>query len=283
MKNVQVLMSTYNGEKYLKEQLESILNQKGVRINILVRDDGSKDNTISILKEYKEIKFFESNNIGCTQSFLELIKYAGDYDFYAFADQDDVWDEDKILIATQYLKSYKKPALYSSDTRLVDENLNFIKNEFINPTTTLGSAISKNYVTGCTTVFNSMLMNYLKKYSPKSAPFHDWWANLVCLAVGGFSIYDNKPHISYRQHGNNVVSGNNNLFIKWFKRLQKFNKPYHRELFVKELIENYSDHISSQNKYILNSMLNKKYIKEMRTKNFIDDILFRICIFCGKV
>lgn len=284
MKKVQVLMSTYNGEKYLREQIDSILAQKGVEIHLLVRDDGSKDNTVEILKKYKDIEIIQAKNVGATNSFLNLIELAGDYDFYAFADQDDVWDEDKIYVAISRLEIYDCPAIYSGNTRLVDKELNLIKCETLNPLTTLGSAIVKNYVTGCTTVFNHELMSRLKEYKPQYAPFHDWWVNLVCLSVGGVSIYDFKPHINYRQHDNNVVSGNESFLKKWKSRFHKFmKKPYHRDRMAVEIIEYYENEIGAENKRILHAMKDSKYINEMKTGNKTDDFLFRISMMLGKV
>ena len=282
MKKVQVLMSTYNGEKYLREQIDSILAQKGVEVHLLVRDDGSKDKTIKILREYNNIELLEANNVGATNSFFALITLAGDYDFYAFADQDDVWDEEKLIIAIQKLDEYVCPAIYSSNTRLVDGNLNFIRNETLKPITTLGSAIVKNYVTGCTAVFNAQLMRYLKQYTPKNAPFHDWWANLVCLSVGGVSVYDYEPHMNYRQHENNVVSGNDSVWKKWISRFKKFNKPYHRDLMAREIKDNYAELIKKEEEKVLASMINRKYTVEMSTGITIDNILFRICLALGR-
>ncbi|WP_283650555.1 glycosyltransferase [Dubosiella newyorkensis] len=284
MKEIQILMSTYNGEKYLKEQLDSIFKQKGVKVHLLVRDDGSKDETLKILKQYDEIEVVTGKNEGPTNSFLDLIELAGDYDYYAFSDQDDVWDDDKLLVAISMLAMHEGPAVYSSDTRIVDEDLQFIKKETKSPVVTLGSAIVKNYITGCTTVFNKELMVMLKKYKPNHAPFHDWWINLVCLSIGGKSIFDNKPHISYRQHGDNVVSGNATFIKKWSSRLKKFiQKPYGRDKMAQEIIEKYADNISGDNYRILNAMMNKKYTKEMRTGNVVDDLLFALCLIFRKV
>ena len=95
MKTVAVLMSTYNGENYIKEQIESIFNQKGVIVKLYVRDDGSKDRTLEILKDYN-VNLEKGTNIGYIKSFMWLIKNVPFADYYALADQDDVWDEDKL-------------------------------------------------------------------------------------------------------------------------------------------------------------------------------------------
>ena len=112
---IAVLMSSYNGEQYIKEQIDSILNQKGkFNIDIYVRDDGSFDNTIHILEDYQKkglIKFCGGENIGPAKSFLTLLALADGYDFYAFADQDDIWFENKIESAI--LKIEKIPQSYT--------------------------------------------------------------------------------------------------------------------------------------------------------------------------
>ena len=96
---VLVLMSTYNGEKYLREQIDSILGQRGVEVSLLVRDDGSTDATLTTLDEYKEsgrLDYYCGNNLGPARSFMHLLQNAPASDFYAFSDQDDKWMDDKL-------------------------------------------------------------------------------------------------------------------------------------------------------------------------------------------
>ncbi|SFG80596.1 glycosyltransferase family 2 protein [Oribacterium sp. WCC10] len=283
MKKILVMMSTYNGERYIREQLNSIITQIGVDVKILVRDDGSNDRTVDIIKEFEQVDIIESKNVGVKESFFELISMAGKYDYYAFADQDDVWDENKLKIAVDKLEEVKKPAIYSSNTTLVDEHLECIKVEALRPITTLGSAIVKNYATGCTVVFNSLLMEYLKAYRPRYVSFHDWWVNLVCLSIGGVSLYDYEPHMKYRQHGTNVVSGNSSFLKKWISRINKFfNTKYNRDKVALEILENYSDSIKGNNRLVLEAMVDNKAVAEMSCGNFLDDFLFRVCLIFGK-
>ena len=98
--SVCVLMSTYNGEQFIREQLESICSQNGVNVTLLIRDDGSKDNTLSILKSFEEKipmrVITDGENLGPGNSFMELVYQAGDFDFYAFSDQDDIWKNNKL-------------------------------------------------------------------------------------------------------------------------------------------------------------------------------------------
>ena len=110
MEKILVMMSTYNGEKYIREQIDSILHQKDVKVDIVVRDDGSKDNTQNILKnyssKYKNIKWSQGDNVGPCKSFLELLYSSGEYEYYAFADQDDYWYPNKLKAATEKMKNY---------------------------------------------------------------------------------------------------------------------------------------------------------------------------------
>lgn len=293
-KGVCVLLSSYNGEKYIKEQINSIINQKHCNIHILIRDDGSKDSTCKILQEYNSdrISVIKGNNIGAVQSFLKLIENAPEFEYYAFSDQDDVWDQDKLERALELLKLYDNiPALYSSNTRLVDKNLNLIEIENDNPELTLGSAIIKNYVTGCTVVFNKKLMDKLKLYEPHNIPFHDWWVNLVVLSVGGKSIYDNVPHISYRQHEDNVVGATQAFIPKWKNRLKKYkSKPYYRDEMARQLLMIYKDDMKEEDRIILSDISNYKknklkviFNKKIKTKKMLDNIAFGFCVLTNKI
>ena len=129
---VQVLLSTYNGEKYLKEQLDSLLAQDYPNIDILIRDDGSKDSTKQILTGYenhKNIRVIYGSNIGITASFLELLKISDpEAEFLAFCDQDDVWLKDKISRAVAALQKHPSdiPLMYCSRLTIVDESLRII-------------------------------------------------------------------------------------------------------------------------------------------------------------
>ena len=132
METVCVLMSTYNGEKYLQEQLDSIINQVGVNVRILVRDDGSTDSTTDILNNYKRegyLDWYSGTNLKSARSFMDLVNRAPESEYYAFSDQDDYWLPTKLQVAVNVLKSAdsRKSALYYSRTTLVDENLLPIK------------------------------------------------------------------------------------------------------------------------------------------------------------
>ena len=131
---VAILLSTYNGEKYLREQIDSILNQTYTNFELIVRDDGSKDKTVEIIKEYieksdKEITLIEGKNLGFIKSFFDLLK-RGDADYYAYADQDDIWLPNKIELAVKSLDALdqSKPNMAFSNVDYYDTEMNFIGN-----------------------------------------------------------------------------------------------------------------------------------------------------------
>lgn len=216
---VQILMSTYNGEKYLEEQLDSILQQSYPDIELLIRDDGSTDSTHDILAQYahshSNIKVFFETNVGITNSFFLLLQKS-DADYIAFADQDDVWYSDKISAAVDALSSIDGEAMYCSRKQLVDSNLNplSISPRKI-PTPSFENAVVECICTGCTCVINKALAEDIKNKIPSHALLHDKWIYLVA-SYRGTVIYDSEPHIYYRQHEGNVV-GMSIGFLHLFK------------------------------------------------------------------
>lgn len=210
---VAVLMSTYNGEKYVEQQIDSILNQQGeFELKLLVRDDGSIDSTQEILEKYSKagkLEWYSGSNRGVAKSFIELLKRCVDYDFYAFSDQDDYWSTNKIQSGIEQLSSFTEaPALYVSNAELVNSNLE-----------PLGCNVYKNYpkldfytlscaggLLGCTMIFNNTLAKLVQKYPiPNKMFMHDFYLAILCSSVSGKIVYDNEARIKYRQHGNNVV------------------------------------------------------------------------------
>lgn len=259
--NVLVLMSTYNGEEYLDEQLESLLNQKEVKLSLLVRDDGSTDNTLNILKKWSQkvdLKYYTGNNLRSARSFMDLVETAEKYDYYAFCDQDDYWDNDKLVTAINYLKSSPTiPSLYMSATRIVDEKLKFIENKRVNTYRTFENAMIKNEAVGCTEVFNYALMKELKKYNPTFIKMHDSWVCRVCYAIGGNVYIDNTPHISYRQHGTNVVGYKENIFKKLDKQFKTAfgEKVRIRQSIAQELKKGYQKELTQQSRKVIDSLI----------------------------
>lgn len=232
MKSVLVLLSTYNGAKYLQEQIDSVLNQEGVEVVLLIRDDSSTDNTLEIIKLNKQnhdnIFFITGPNCKSAASFMELVfeanKSYSDFDYFAFCDQDDVWCKDKLISAVDKLSHGKDnvPSLYIGAYQMVDLSLNRIETHINAPMLDVQSAIASNAATGCTMVFNKQLLSLIAAKKPKDFIMHDYWVYMVCLVSGGHVVYDPVPHILYRQHGHNVIGGLGDTFCKrWVTRIRK--------------------------------------------------------------
>lgn len=270
-KSILVLLSTYNGSLYLKEQLDSILSQKGVEMHILVRDDGSTDGTQQILEKYSlaypnMISWYQGENIKSARSFMDLIYKAQEYEYeyYAFADQDDYWMQDKLFVAISQLsdaESCNKPLLYFSQYQMTDKNLNKISTPALSPTISFGHAMVDNVVTGCTVVFNKILLKTIGAFFPDYITMHDDWIYKICVGVGGKAIYDPIPHILYRQHGNNVIGGiGNSKVIKWYIRIKKIfsSSGNYRLKIAKELKKGYYEYLTDSNKILLDSIIGYK-------------------------
>lgn len=281
---VTVLMSTYNGANFLKEQIESILAQVDVDVRILVRDDGSSDNTIKILKMYEKkgyLKWYSGKNLGPAKSFLDLVNESSiNSEFYAFSDQDDVWKKNKLKRAISKLKKYDNniPLLYTSNFELVDENLNPLPAVFHLTTTTLNDAIICSLGAGCTMVFNPKLLKAIKGKVPQKIFMHDDWVHKVCLSIGGVVIYDeNFRGIYYRQHSNNVEGGRHNLFEKikiYTKRVLKQRYCMLNEW--REIATLYSSQIPQKNRAIINSIINYPNKSLIRRIGYIKNLDYTI-------
>lgn len=229
MKKIAVLLSTFNGEKYLEQQLNSLFEQSYKSFEIIARDDRSSDGTLSILKSYN-IRIIESNkNLGAKESFIELLKYAfenTDAEYFMFCDQDDVWKKDKIektLIKMQEIEkeSEFKPILVHTNLEVVDNELKRISNslweyeQILPQYNTFNRLVMQNTITGCTVMINRELA--LKSlFIPTSAIMHDWWIGLIVSKFGVVS-YLNESTILYRQHSNNTIGAKNRKQINIVK------------------------------------------------------------------
>lgn len=222
---VDILLAVYNGEKYLRQQLESIINQTYKEFNIIIRDDGSTDSSLAIIKEFAllhpdKIKIVEGELSGSAKNnFFELMNFA-ENDYVMFCDQDDIWLENKIGLTLNKIKDMEKaygistPLLCHTDLKVVDKNLNTIHPSFYKmqkfdiSKTTLNRALVQNIVTGCTTMINKPLLDLAIGTNNDNIIMHDWWLFLIASAFGKVEAI-NTPTILYRQHEKNQVGAPN--------------------------------------------------------------------------
>lgn len=299
-----VLMSTYNGEKYLRAQLDSLLNQELVPDLIYIRDDGSKDDTVNILEEYASehsfIKYYCGNNLGPAKSFFELINNCEQADYYALCDQDDVWFKDKLSTAISSLEKEDKniPLLYCSKYTLTDKDLNPIDSNVSSLYNYSDFAHSLIYHTapGCTFVFNNEARNKIVKYDLNKEYYliHDAIIHKV-VCMFGKMILDNSSHMYYRQHGSNEIGMTSNKFKEFAGRVNRFvngNIKNYRSNTAKSLLNVYKDEIDDDKKELLNIVANYRSDSNLKKKllnydgfktNTINDLFFRILVYLGYI
>lgn len=262
---VALLMATYNGEKYIKEQIESILKQTYQNFVLYIRDDNSTDGTLQIIDEYvkeypEKIVKVEDDRIakGACNNFMYLLEYVyklNKFDMFMFSDQDDVWLEDKVSITIEEynrINNKEQPILIHTDLNVVDAQLNIINESFLNYSNLngrykeLNNYLIQNNVTGCTTFINKKLVE-LVKFDIKDICMHDWYFALIASAFGQV-IFIDKATIKYRQHGKNVLGAkkikgikgiynklvkNNTIkedLNKIFEQAESFKKTYYNDL-----------------------------------------------------
>lgn len=228
MGKVAILLCTYNGERFLEEQLASISHQTYLEWELWVSDDRSSDETMRIIEEFANKKGVEKvisrwgPGQNSTKNFLSLV-HANDIDadFYAYADQDDVWESCKLSRALQWLKTIPEntPALYCSRTRLIDEKGNDIGySPLFDKPPSFQNALVQSIAGGNTMVFNQAARSLLQKTDISTdIVLHDWWTYLVVTGCGGRVYYDRTPAIKYRQHSRNVIGAQIGWTARFFR------------------------------------------------------------------
>lgn len=212
---VEILLSTYQGQDFLAEQLKSIEGQQGVNWHLFWRDDQSTDKSVEILNGFSDknpgrVSNLKEplKNLGVVKSFMLLLSKAPESDFYSFCDQDDVWFPDKIKRAVTEIEKHSPdvPVLYCSRQMLVDENLKPIGlSKKIKKKPTFRNALTQNIATGCTIVLNKSARSIVLSIKVQKTSAHDWLAYLAVTAAGGVVIFDEEPSLLYRQHQKNVI------------------------------------------------------------------------------
>jgi rhamnosyltransferase len=296
MEKVIVLLSTYNGGAYLVEQLYSLSAQCDVDVEIIVRDDGSTDETVNILNEWQSrgaLRWYSGENLGSAGSFMDLLYNAPDADYYAFCDQDDVWFPDKLQRAVRMLKedgNENAPTLYFSAQTLVDSDKNIIGYNIPERLFTFGESILRNPASGCTMVFGRDFRNLIVRERPDYVYMHDMWLYMVCLSVGGALLFDPVPSMLYRQHSKNVVGCNQSFFQKMLRRFRMFldGKDSIRMKTCEQLLKCYSKDMPERHVDILNSIMQyrssiKNKLKLLRFKEINTTSCFARCFFCISV
>lgn len=276
--SILVMMATYNGEKYVAAQIESILAQSDVDVHLLISDDCSTDSTYyicqSLERRYGNVAVRRNErNKRVARNFIDMLYGvdAFEYDYFAFSDQDDYWMPNKLHAAISKMeKAGDGPRLYYSDVTNVDETLEGGKREyypFARFCESLELLLTVNWASGCTMVFNSLFAKELQKYRPVTWPrLHDGWAHLVALSCGWVVPDLENSYLLRRLSGNNQVGDRGfgsfriDRFRASFSELLKTGFSHYSVVTAGYLYDGYADCMGDKNKAILLS-----YLKRLRT------------------
>lgn len=260
---IDILMATYNGEKYIKEQIDSILNQTYSNFRLLICDDNSTDSTYSILQEYEKkdsriVVLKNEENLGYIRNFENLLKNVNSK-YFMFSDQDDVWNQDKIELSYKFLKESESDLVFT-DLEIVDESLNMISSSYnrkmgcfrkiIKCSNSYEMIYLYNVITGCTILSKSKYIEKILPLPQNKDLIHDHFMPLIILLNGGKISYLDIPTIKYRQHSANQVGTS-----RYTAKLNSFKEVRNHLIDVK--ISIFSEYVNCERLFINNNELIK--------------------------
>lgn len=284
---IDILLASYNGEKYIAQQIDSILNQTFDDWILYIKDDCSTDNTANIILEYEKkykdkirVILSDKPSGSAKANFFSMLKYSTN-DYIMLCDQDDIWLPDKIEISYNTIKKAEQenndmPVLVHTDLKVVNENLNIISESLFKMQNLdsrkdkINNLLVQNIVTGCTIMVNRKLLSYITQI-PKNALMHDWWLALIACCLGRIVFID-KITVLYRQHEGNNVGAKAANSIKYFLERLLNIKPIKESLVdtylqTGELLSAIGDNMDKLNYEIVNqyaSLLKANKLKKIQ-------------------
>lgn len=274
-KKIDILMATYNGEKYLSEQIDSIINQTYQGWNLLIRDDGSTDSTMEIIESYQKkdtrIKILKDNkgNLGIVKNFEELLKISK-AKLIMFSDQDDIWKKEKIL---RYLERLEKIKEFKNEKIMIHSNSNlyreknqklnlFISDKFLEQK--LENVFFNFFVQGATIMITKSLKEFILPF-PEEVYIHDRYIHLLTDILFK-RVFINESFMDYRQHENNQIGGNTD----WKKLISKryfYEKDYK---LIKKIYELYKNRLNLEQKNMIESYFKITNVKQNRLRRYTE-------------
>ncbi|MCD7746007.1 MAG: glycosyltransferase family 2 protein [Lachnospiraceae bacterium] len=303
-RKVAVLLSSYNGERFIREQIESICAQTYPNLTLYVRDDGSTDGTVEILEEYQrqeKLVLLKGENLGFIGSFFRLLRDCGradggfaqnpetdrteenpnTADYYAWCDQDDIWMPDKIERAVEWLEKdrMQHPVLYFAGYDYYDENMKFEKHGLVHERgPSFANSLMDCIPLGFTSVFNSKAREMMLAQIPEHCCGHDWWTYMVCAAFGRV-LYDKEYcAVKYRRLQTSVSPGGKNFIALQIWRFRKF---FMNDYFAKireqlrEFAAIYGEQLSPENRKIMKLFTGSRYSLPRALKKTFYPVWFR--------
>lgn len=299
MEQVNVLISTYNGEKYIEEQIESIVSQTYPYIKIYIRDDGSTDATCSTIyrlaEKYKDkIIFSPEENIGYRKSFVKLLKDAAEGSYWAFCDQDDVWLPDKILWAVEWLKQQDDtiPLLFHGSYDLVSEDLLTKNGSYTPPAYEINfrRALTDSVYQGFSIVMNQKLRKYILRCDGDSNFSHDWMAGLIVQKFGR-ACFDERIACKHRRLDTSISGMTFRNRVSWFVKTLSGESDI--KSTAKEFVKTFGQGVEDSDykiarwfihdKYCFKDMLKKVFYPRRWRQSISSEIALRILMLLGKI
>jgi hypothetical protein len=237
-KPVAILLSTYNGARFLPQQLDSLTAQTHRAWTILWRDDGSSDGTVALMRGFGATlgpgrfqDLCDGRHLHILGSFLRLldIAHAGPAELFAFSDQDDVWLPGKLARGAAALAAVPAdvPALYCARQTLVDASLRRLgESPKLHRPPGFPAALAQNIATGCTIMLNRAAAGLVLASTRPEGESHDWWCYLVVSAAGGRVIADHEPALLYRQHRANTIGAPQNHWRRFLAAVRRGPRPF---------------------------------------------------------
>ncbi len=294
---VKILLSAYNGEKYIKEQVDSVLAQTYPDIELYIRDDGSKDGTLAVLQAYADdprVHITQGENLGYIKSFFTLLKDCGEADYFAFCDQDDVWYEDKIERAVRSLdrEEMSRPVLYCTDQDYCDADLAFLYRKTYRKPSFPG-CIVECFSLGCCYVFNAAARNIVIAQIPARATAHDTWMYMVCQGLGSV-IYDKRSSMKYRRHGATTSTAGKSKLELFLWRFKRFLVDDGVKIFrdqAEEYWELYANRLSEADRRTLAlfmvrnpvTAVKKAFYPQRFRQNLTEELMLRCMFLIGRL
>ncbi|MDE5966698.1 MAG: glycosyltransferase [Lachnospiraceae bacterium] len=294
---VAILMSTYNGEKYIKEQIESIYAQTYKDFQLFVRDDGSEKKFVEQLEKLQQEYGFaleKGENVGFLPSFMWLLSSVDQADYFAFADQDDIWYPQKIQMAVEWMERQKDkdtPLLFHSAYDIVDTQGKVIDTFcFDNRGYDFRKSITENHYSGFSMVINGVLRTAMLKADLSELDYHDWWAAMIAHALGT-GYFDKQVMAKHRSHGDNVTTFNFATRLRWLvenmtkgseirKRAGEFKKCFYDKLDTeqKKIID-----LFCSESYDLKKALKKCFYYKKWRSAWSSELTLRFLMLVGKI
>lgn len=292
---VEILMGVYDGEKYLAEQLDSLIAQTHEDWHLNIAIDKSDDNSLNIIKSYQsklgnnKISIGNGSGMGFFQTFMKLLANVDPQTQYAaFCDQDDIWHPDKLSTAIRHLQDIHpdQPAIYCGRTRLVNQQGKFLGySPLFSKRPGFENALVQSIAGGNTMVFNRPAIQLLSTIPHhQKLPGHDWWAYLLITGVGGTVIYDPIPKIDYRQHQGNLIGGNQGLKNRVKRLSLLFSGRYRRWMDTNmQALAERSDDLTPENQILYNHFSHYRRAKGLKRINTIRKLSLRRQTLMGTV